>query len=151
MALKTSQVMRKKPITIPSGATLEQAAKVLIKNNISGAPVVTKSGKLVGIVSEKDLFKAIYPNLKDIIKHVSLWLDRKRVQHRVDAKKETLVNKIMTKDVITVQPKTPILKVGSLMLVNRIHRVPVVEKGKVVGVVGRRDIFQRLLKTDLAL
>ncbi len=151
MALKTSQVMAKKPITIQSGSTLEQAAKILIKNNISGAPVVTKSGKLIGIVSEKDLFKAIYPNLKDIIQHVSLWLDRKRVQHRVDAKKETLVNKIMTKEVITVKPDTPILKTGSLMLVNRIHRIPVVNKGKLVGVVGRRDIFRRLLKNDLDL
>lgn len=143
--------MTKKPITIKSGSTLEQAAKILIKNNIGGAPVVTASGKLVGIVSEKDLFKAIYPNLKDIIQHVSLWLDRKRVQHRIDEKKETLVNKIMTREVITVKPDTPILKVGSIMLINRIHRVPVVEKGKLVGVVGRGDIFRRLLKTDLNL
>jgi CBS domain-containing protein len=151
MALKTSQVMTKKPITIKSGSTLEQAAKIIIKNNISGAPVVTKSGKLVGIVSEKDLFKAIYPNLKDIIQHVSLWLDRKRIQHRVDEKKEILVNKIMTKEVITIKPDTPILKAGSLMLVKRIHRIPVVQKGKLVGVVGRRDIFRRLLKSDLDL
>lgn len=143
--------MNKKPIVIKSGATLEAAAKILIKNNVGGAPVVTTSGKLAGIISEKDLFKAIYPDLRDIIKHVSLWLDRQRVRHRVDAKKEILVDKIMTKEVITVKPDTPILKVGSLMLVNRIHRLPVVSKGKLVGVVGRGDIFRRLLKSDLDL
>lgn len=151
MALKTSQVMRKKPVTIKSGATLEQAANILIKNNIGGAPVVTPSGKLVGIISEKDLFKAIYPNLQDIIKHVSLWIDRKRVQHRIDEKKEIPVNKIMTREVVTVQPNTPILKVGSLMLVNRIHRLPVVSKGRLVGVVGRGDIFRQMLKCDFDL
>jgi len=149
--MKIKQVMVKKPITVKHNATLEQAAKVLVKNNISGAPVVNKSGKLVGIISEKDLFKAIYPNLKDIIQHVSLWLDRKRVRHNIEKKKDILIDKIMSREVITVKPDTPILKVGSIMLVKRIHRIPVVDKGKLVGIVSRRDIFRKMLKSDLDL
>lgn len=146
--MKIKQVMVKKVISIKSDSTVEQAAKILIKNNISGAPIVSKSGKLVGIVSEKDLFKAIYPNLQDIIKHLGLWLDKKTVKHRVDAKRKQPITRIMAKQVITAKPDDPILKAGSVMLVKRIHRMPVVDKGQIVGIVSRRDIFRKLLKAD---
>jgi CBS domain-containing protein len=149
MALKTKQVMTKKPVTIESGATIEQAAEVLRKNKISGAPVVaSSSGKMVGIISEKDLFRAIYPNLKDIIQHIGLWLDRQRIKHAVDKKRNIKISKIMTTKVITAKPDTPVLKVGSQMLVNRIHRLPVVDKGKLVGIVTRHDIFNKLLQSS---
>lgn len=147
--MKTKDVMTKKPVTVKSGSTLEQAAKVLVKHNISGAPVVNGKGKMVGIISEKDLFKAIYPNLHDIIRHVSLWVDRKKISQRVAEKKDIPVDKLMTKEVISVKPDTPIIKTGSIMLVNRIHRVPVVDKGKLVGIVCRQDIFRTMLKSDL--
>jgi CBS domain-containing protein len=149
--MKTKQVMTKKVVTIKSGMTLEQAAKILTKNSISGAPVVNREGKLIGIISEKDLFKTIYPNLQDIIKHIGLWLDRQKIQHRVAKKKKIPVDQIMTKQVISVNPDAPILKAGSLMLTKRIHRIPVVEGGKIVGILARKNVFRALLKSDFDL
>ena len=149
--LTIKKVMTKKVITIKSGTTLGEAAEIMVKNNISGAPVVDKDGKMIGIISEKDLFKKFYPNLQEIIKHVGLWLDNERVEEGIRKKKEIAVDKIMATEIISAEPDDPVLKVGSMMLVNRIHRVPVLDRGKLVGIVARPDIFRRLMKSDLHL
>jgi len=149
--MKVREAMVKKVKTIKSGQTLEQAAKILIEKNISGAPVVNKEGKLVGMVSEKDLFKTLYPDMQDVLRHIKLWLSKEKIKYRVAAKKKILVDSFMTKKVIAVNEDEPILKVGSLMLAEKIHRLPVLRKNKLVGIVSRRDIFRKLLKDDLAL
>lgn len=147
--MKVKDVMVKKVITIKSGTTLEQAAKILVKNNISGAPVVDEQGKLIGMISEKDLFKTLYPDVGDILSHLALWLSKEKIKYRIKTKKQILIDKIMTKKVITVGENDHVLKVGSIMLTAKIHRLPVVKNDKVVGIVSRRDIFRKLLKTDL--
>lgn len=148
--MKVKEVMIKKVKTIKSGQTLEQAAKILVKNNISGAPVVDKNGKLIGMISEKDLFKTLYPDVSDILSHLAFWLNKEKIKYRVASKKQILVDKIMTKKVVTIDENDHILKAGSLMLTSQIHRLPVMRDKKLVGIVSRRDIFRKLLKRDLS-
>jgi len=54
----------RKPVTISEDMTYEAVAKFLYKNKISGAPFINRKGKLIGLVSEKDLFRAIHPSYK---------------------------------------------------------------------------------------
>jgi len=143
--------MIKKVITVKSGMTLGQAAEILVKNNISGAPVIDKKGKLIGVISEKDLFRALYPNFQDIITNIKLWLGKDRTKNRIEAKKKIIIDKIMTEKIVVIDENAPLLKAGALMLTERIHRIPVVRKNKLVGIVSRRDIFRKLLKSDLKL
>lgn len=149
--MKVRDVVIKKVITIESGQTLEQVARVLVTNNISGAPVVDKSGKLIGMISEKDLFRALYPDVRDILRDIKLWLSKEKIKFRVAAKRKVAVDDLMAKKVIAVSENDPVLKVGSLMLTAKIHRLPVVRGSKLVGIVSRRDIFRKLLKADLKL
>jgi CBS domain-containing protein len=149
--MKIKDVMIKKVITLKSGMTLKQAAEILVKNNISGAPVVNKNGKLIGVISEKDLFRALYPNFRDIISDIRLLLSRNKIKHRIEEKKKIIIDKIMTEKTFVIDENDPALKAGSLMLVERIHRIPVVGKNKLVGIVSRRDIFRKILKTDLKI
>lgn len=149
--MKVKEVMIKKVVTVKVGQTLIEAAKVLVKNNISGAPVVDKKGNLVGILSEKDLFHALYPDVRDILIDVRLWLGKEKIKHRIDAKRDTPVLNLMTRKVISVAEEAEILQAGSLMLTAKIHRLPVVKNKKLVGIVSRRDIFRNLLKEDLEI
>ncbi len=149
--MKIKDVMIKKVITVKVGQTLVEVAKVLVKNNISGAPVVDKKGNLVGMLSEKDLFHALYPDVRDILIDVRLWLGKQKIKHRVAAKRNLPVDKLMTKKVISVAEEAEILQAGSLMLTAKIHRLPVVKNKKLVGIVSRRDIFRNLLKEDLEI
>lgn len=149
--MKIKEVMIKKVITVKSGQTLVEVARILVKNNISGAPVVGKKGNLVGMISEKDLFRALYPDVKDILKDVRLWLGKEKIKHRVEAKRDILVDELMTKKIVSVDPDAEILEAGSAMLTAKIHRLPVIKNKKLVGIVSRRDIFRNLLKADLEI
>jgi len=149
--MKIKEVMIKKIITINKNQTLIEAARVLVKNNISGAPVVDSRGKLVGMLSEKDLFRALYPDVKDILKDVRLWLGKEKIKHRVETKRGILVENLMIKKIISIDPDAEILEAGSIMLTGKIHRLPVVKNKKLVGIVSRPDIFRNLLKADLRI
>lgn len=149
--MKVKDVMIKKVITVKSGQSLAEVARVLVKNNISGAPVVDKKGWLIGMLSEKDLFYALYPDVKDILRDIKLWLGKEKIKYRVAAKRGLRVDGLMTKKVISVSEDDEILGAGSLMLRYKIHRLPVVKNKKLVGIVSRRDIFRNLLKEDLEI
>lgn len=149
--MKIKEVMIKKVITIKKGQTLIEAAQILVKNNISGAPVVDNRGRLIGMLSEKDLFRALYPDVRDILKDVHLWLGKEKIKHRVEAKRGILVDKLMIRKIISINPDTEILEAGSIMLTSQIHRLPVIKNKKLVGIVSRPDIFRNLLKMDLQI
>ena len=123
----------------------------MVKNNISGAPVVEKNGKLVGMLSEKDLFRALYPDVGDILKDVRLWLGKEKIKHRVETKQNISVEKLMIRKIISIDPDAEILEAGSKMLTTKIHRLPVVKNKKLIGIVSRPDIFRNLLKEDLQI
>lgn len=143
--------MVKKVLTLKSGQTLVEAARVLVKNKISGAPVVDKKGNLIGMISEKDLFHALYPDVRDILFDVGLWLDKERIKHRIAEKSKIKIDHLMTKKVLLVDPEDEALGAGSKMLTSKIHRLPVVKSKKLVGIVSRRDIFRNLLKEGLRI
>lgn len=148
--MKVKDVMTRKVLKMKAGSTLAQAAGLLIRNNISGAPVVNASGKLVGIVSEKDIFAALYPNFRDMIGDLTAWFDSEKREYKLNAKRDIVIDSIMTRKVVTIRPEEPILDAGSKMIMSQIHRLVVVGKQKkIVGIVTRRDIFKNILKKDL--
>ena len=148
--MKVKQLMSKKVIKVKAGSSLEQAATVLIKNKISGAPVVDAAGKMVGVISEKDLFTALYPNFTDILGDVSAWFDNEKREYKLKAKKEIIIDSIMTKKVITISPDAAVLEAGGKLITNSIHRLVVIGPGKkIMGVITRSDIFYNILKKDL--
>jgi len=146
-------VMSKKVITISSGSTLKEAAQILVKHKISGAPIVDKEGNLIGIISEKDLFKALFPGLHELLADIKLWLYHQEIEDRTKDNEKIIVNEIMTKEVLTIEPDTPVMRAGSLMLTRGIHRLVVFDRHekKVVGIVSRGDIFRHILKRHLKI
>lgn len=114
--MKAREIMTRDVISILDEATVEDAARMLARNRISGVPVVNASGLLLGLVTEHDLI----------------------------AKHGRSVSEIMSKGVITVSPDTEVEQVQHLLTNQRIRRVPVVEDGKVVGIVSRSDLVRQI-------
>jgi CBS domain-containing protein len=114
--MKAREMMTRDVISILDEATVEDAARILARNRISGLPVVNAKGMLVGLVTEHDLI----------------------------AKAGRMVNEIMSRGVITVSPDTEIEQVQHLLTNQRIRRVPVVEDGRVVGIVSRSDLVRQI-------
>jgi len=145
------ELMHTDLITIPKGTPWREAAKLLLKHKISGAPVVDEDNRIIGVVSEKDLFRALYPAYHDWYETPHAYLDFKKLECETQAAAVKPIEECMSKRLLTVTTDIPILQVGALMMATGIHRVPVVEDGKLIGMVGRRDIFRAILRECLGL
>ena len=132
--MKAADVMVSNVITVGVNASIGEAAAILLNNNISGAPVVGEKGELVGIVSEGDLMRR--PETRTTRRH-SWWLEflsneRTLAAEYVKSHSRKIAD-VMTSDVITAKPDTPLGDIAAMLERNRIKRVPIVEGGKIVG------------------
>jgi CBS domain-containing protein len=109
-------IMTRDIIMVKPKMTVKQLAMLLIKNQISGAPVAAEDGKIVGIVSEADIL----------------------------AKKARQVKGIMSTKVVSVNEETPVEEIARLMTMHKIKRLPVMKGNKIVGIVSRADIVSAI-------
>lgn len=143
--------MKTNIITISRNATYEEAARILYNNKISGAPVVDENGEIVGLISEKDLFRVLYPLYKSFYENPEIYTDFEERESKAQEIKDRSIENFMLKEVITVGPETPILRAGALMLARGISRLPVVENDRLIGIISRRDIYSAILKQNFKL
>jgi CBS-domain-containing membrane protein len=143
--MKAADVMVSNVITVGVNASIGEVAAILVNNHISGAPVVGDKGELVGIVSEGDLIRR--PEI-GTTKRRTWWLEllsneRASASEYIKSHSRKIAD-VMTRDVITASPDTPLGEIATLLERNRIKRVPIVEGGKIVGIVSRANIVQAL-------
>ena len=143
-------IMVKKVITIQKDASVEELSELLVKNKISGVPVVDNDGKLVGIATEGDLiikdsdlhFPRYFKLLDSIIYLESLNKFKKSLKKFLGTK----VEDVMTAEIKTVKEETPIGEAANMMIKYNINRVPVLDsKDKMVGIVTRADIVKSMI------
>lgn len=149
--MKVKEVMKTEVITLPAHLTYEEAARVLYHEKISGAPVVAPKGVLLGVVSEKDLFRLLYPSYQDFYKHPEAYTNYELRENKMDELRRRPISEIVAREIHTVTPEMPILKAGALMLSHNLHRLPVVSENKLVGIITRDHIFRSILKKHLPL
>ena len=145
------QVMKTQVITINKNSTYKQAVQILLDNKISGAPVVDDDGHLVGMLSEKDVFKVLYPFYKSYCEHPEEYIDAESREHKALEIQDHKIDRLMTTNLCCVHPKEKVMAAGGVMLAKGFHRLPVVEDGKLIGIVSRRDIYHSILKRELGL
>lgn len=139
--------MRGATATVQPDTSWKDAAQLFFDHHVSAAPVVDGSGHLVGILSEKDLFRGLFPSFRDWVQTPESYLDFSEMEHLAASAATKTVKEVMSDRVLTATPETPVLKVGALMVASGIHHIPVVEKDVLVGMVGRGDIYRAILKS----
>lgn len=152
--MKIKEVMNKNVITCKPDDTLSRVSMLFRENHISGLPVLEK-GKVVGLVSETDLIKLF----KSSEFSNELWLPSPleiieipiRNIVRLEETKKALENlklrpvrDIMTKTVHAISPDDSLEKASGIMVKHKINRLPVIENGRLVGIVARSDIIRGL-------
>ncbi|MDD2757840.1 MAG: CBS domain-containing protein [Patescibacteria group bacterium] len=147
--MKVRELMEKNLITLKKGMTYEEVFKILETNNISGAAVVDDAGNIIGIVSEKDLFRILFPYYTSYFNNPELYVDYEERENKVAEIKNHKVEVFMNRDFVSINPDDAILRAGALMLAKHVSRLPVVENGKLIGMIWRRDIYKRILKKQL--
>ena len=144
-------VMTKNVITVNKDTTVEELSELLLKNNITGAPVVDKDGKLIGMVTDADIItediEPIFPLYFDPL-IVSFAFMENFEKYKKDIKDylEIKVEDIMTRRVKTVKENTSVSDAVKILVKDRINRIPVVDdENKVIGIVARADILKSML------
>jgi acetoin utilization protein AcuB len=127
--------MSTRPVTVTAGTPITEALRIMRQGHVRRLPVLDDQGKLVGIVSEKDLIYAA-PSLGTSLSiyEVHYYLSR------------LLVSELMTQEVITVAPDTPLEEAARIMADNKIGGLPVLEAGNLVGIITETDIFKVFLE-----
>ena len=143
--MKASDVMSSNVITVDPDSCVQDVADTLLQNRISAVPVVDKNGTLLGIVSEGDLMRRPEAGTE---KQPSPWLEflssKQALADDFVRTHSRKVTDVMSKDVITASPDTPVGEIARLLEKNRIKRVPIMDGKKVVGIVSRANLLQAL-------
>ncbi len=116
--------MTKKVLTLSPRRKTIDALNAMVKNDIGSIPVI-EDGKLVGIITERDIVKEITKSFD--------YLDRR-------------LSETAARNVITVSPETPLWEAFATLLRNKIRRLPVIQRGKLVGIVTERDLFKWVVR-----
>jgi len=143
--MKVSQIMTKEVHTIEPAQTLKECAEVMNKKRANGL-VVVDDGKVVGVITKADIFKAILPRYPDIIEDERHMTDLEYIEERAHKLYEVRVKEIMGTPPITVSNDAPVVRAGSQMILRRVKQLPVLDKNKLAGIITLTDIITYLLK-----
>ena len=148
--LTAKDIMTRDVITVRPETSIEELASLLVKNEISGAPVLDDAGSLFGIVTENDL---ISRNKRLHIPTVVSFLDAaiyiessRKFEEEVKRMAATKVGDICIRKVVTITGETTVVDIATIMAEKKVHLLPVIEGGKVIGIVGKRDMVKAVAR-----
>lgn len=148
--MKVEDAMIRNVKSVLPDTPVGKAWVLLAENEISGLPVIDKENKLVGMFTEKDIIKYVLPGYIEKVGTFIYKDDPKAIKNKVkELLCERKVSDVMRREVVTVGPDASLSEVARIILIERIRRIPVVDKeGKVVGIIARGDIVKAFLKGD---
>jgi CBS domain-containing protein len=136
-------------VTVREDMPLKEVAKLLLERRISGVPVVDDEGAVLGVVSEADFLRKEAGDPGQRRRLGLRWLvhDRHAEEdhHRVGAIR---AGEAMTRPAITIEADRPLSEAARQMTEARIKRLPVVENGRLVGILTRTDVVRAYARTD---
>lgn len=146
---KVKDIMTSDVISVSPETEIVSAARTMIEKRINGLPVVDGKGKVVGILCQSDLVaqqKSVpIPSLFSLMDGFMPLTSLKRIEKEVEKIAALTVAQAMTPKPVTVTPETGIEEVAALMVDKGLHTLPVVQDGKLVGVVGKEDVLKTLI------
>ena len=143
-----SETMKTSVKTAKADTTIKELANLMCLSNISGLPIIDDKNNIVGIVSEKDLLKKMFPDIADLAKEEGMPNFEEMETNYSDTLK-LQAKDLMTTNVSSVSPDMPIMKAASLMCTRNIRRIPVVDAGKLVGIISIGDVHKAIFQNTL--
>jgi CBS domain-containing protein len=145
--MNVADIMTRQVISVTPQTTIAEVAQLLLEHRISGLPVVDPGGAVVGIVTEGDLLRRVETGTQRRHSH---WLEfliapGRLAREYTDANARN-VGEVMSEEVVSVTPRDSLPEVIRLMEHHHVKRLPVIEAGRLVGIVSRANLVQALLR-----
>jgi len=147
--VRARDIMSPGIVSVSPETRIPEAARVLLENHYNGLPVIDQEERLVGIICQEDLIvqqkKLPLPSFFTLLDGVIPLTSPRHLDQEMQKMAATTVGQAMTPNPVTIDPETPLEEIATLMVKKKIHTLPVVEGGKVVGIVGKEDILRTLM------
>jgi CBS domain-containing protein len=144
--MRVERVMTRDVLTVAPETPLKDVASLLTGNHISGAPVCDPEGAVLGVVSEADILRKVEGLSADLGGRLG-WVLR-RLDDELPKIAARTAGEAMTSPPLTVRPTQQVSEAARLMVDNRINRLPVVARGRLVGIVSRADVLRAFERAD---
>jgi CBS domain-containing protein len=144
--LTARDIMTRDVVTVTADTSIKELAKKFVETRFSNMPVLDSAGKLVGVISETDLVeqqKPLHiPTVMALFDGVFYLDSEKSFKEQVDRVTATTVGELCNKKPVTCAPGATVREIAGLMSKHRVHLLPVMEAGSMVGVVARLDLIR---------
>ena len=149
------QVMTTDVVTFAPDETVEVATRRLLERDVDGAPVVDGTGEVIGMLSSDDLLvqetQLHYPTVFSLFgAYLELPSSHRRFEAELRRAVAAVVSDVMERDPVTCSPDDTLERAATLMHGRRVSRLPVLEGGRLVGIVARGDLLRALISTPEA-
>lgn len=146
--ITVKDLMTTEVITVTPDTEITRAAKILIEKGINGLPVVNDDGELVGIICQSDLIsqqkKFPIPTFFTLLEGFIPITSGRQLEKEIKKITAVTVGQAMTPNPVTVSPDDDISTIAALMVDKKYHTIPVIEDGRLVGVVGNEDVLRTI-------
>jgi CBS domain-containing protein len=152
MPLTVADIMDQEPVTVTPEDTVEAVLRILRDNELPGVPVINTGGRCVGIITEADLVLAgenedlHLPHFFELFGGFVFLEPLSHFEDRLRKATAALARDLMTEDPVTIEPHEPVADAARLISRSKHNRLPVVEHGRLVGVVTRVDVLEALTR-----
>jgi CBS domain-containing protein len=147
--LTVRDVMTDSVVSVQRSTPLKEVAQALIDNEVSGVPVVDVDGAVLGVVSEADLL--IKQQGAGAIRHrplARIFGESRETHAQLDKLGAITAAEAMTSPAITIGSDRSIHDAAAMMTARRVNRLPVVDDGRLVGIVSRADVVRAYVRSD---
>lgn len=129
-------IMSEVVVVVPAEMPMRQVAHLMLRDRVSGFPVVNNNKEVVGIVTMTDLFSVIQQGSADQA--------TEEFYKNIPQFQSLLVSDVMSGNVVSISPDTSLREIITLVVEKNIHSFPVMKEGKIVGIVSRHDILNAI-------
>ncbi|MDD5759876.1 MAG: CBS domain-containing protein [Desulfobulbaceae bacterium] len=141
-------IMTRKVITVAPEMSVKELAVLLVKHRIGGAPVVDAEQTLLGVVTESDLIdqsKNVHiPTVISILDSVLVLENPWKMDQEMKKMAGQTVRDICASELVTVTEDTPLSDIATIMSEKKVHTLPVLAGGALVGVIGKTDLIRAI-------
>jgi CBS domain-containing protein len=122
---KAKDIMTNNVATAARDTDIYQAVKIMVEKNITGLPVLNDDGSLAGVITEKDALRLLYD---------------------IENDNQGNVEDYMSKGIVSFNEQDSLIDITDCLIKNNFRRVPIMSKGKLAGIISRKDIIAYILK-----
>ncbi|MBR6756292.1 MAG: CBS domain-containing protein [Peptococcaceae bacterium] len=152
MNAKVREIMKTDVYTVTDEANIGEVIRILVDNQINGVPIVDGKEKVVGFISDGDIMKFVAkqnPRIIDMTSFITVWYDTESFEKKMDDLMDLNVMELATTKLVSVEADYDIDEAAKVLGDKKIKKVPVLENGKLVGVITRSDILRYILGRSL--